>query len=231
MIPTVSFDSKYYPYEKVQTGYNTMRGAEEIPLKIIKYLLDLPDKEGYEPVDDNDRPRVRFIKYLFHDGENPLAKRLPTAEEKLALLFDPTQPVINSKELEKKHPKGYRLFAQTKIGQSQLEAKTEIKCYIGKVSPVNPYTENISLCFDIWTNVNFETNTKTNYYSRVYDIEQAIIESLHGVNIAGVGVIDFSRIYNGECGSRAIYDEYTNVGRSLILNITWMESTNPTNTY
>ena len=28
------------PYEKVQTGYNTMRGAEEIPLKIVKYLLD-----------------------------------------------------------------------------------------------------------------------------------------------------------------------------------------------
>lgn len=227
----VSFDSKYYPYEKVQTGFNTMRGAEEIPLKIIKYLLDLPDKEGYYPVDDNDRPRVRFIKYVFYDGENPLAKPLPLPEEKLALLFDPQNPVLNSLEQQKKHPKGYRIFAQTKIGQSQLEAKTEVKCYIGKVSPVNPFLENISICFEIWTNVNFDTNSKTNYYSRVYNIEQAIIEALHGVNIAGVGVCDFSRIYNGECGSRAIYDESTNVGRLLTMNISWQESTNPTNEY
>lgn len=227
----VSFDSKFYPYEKVQTGYNTMRGAEEIPLKIVKYLLDLPDKNGYNPIDNNDRPRVRFIKYIYHDGENPLSKELPSPEDKLALLFDPENPVLNSAEQQKKHPKGYRIFAQTKIGQSQLDAKTEIKCYIGKVSPVNPFKANISICFEIWVNVNFETNGKTNYYSRAYNIEQALIEALHGVNIAGVGVVDFSRIYNGECGSRAIYDESTNVGRLLIMNIDWMEGTNPTNEY
>ena len=41
-----AFDSPYYPYEKVQTGFNTLRGAEEIPAKILRYLLDLPDWKG-----------------------------------------------------------------------------------------------------------------------------------------------------------------------------------------
>ena len=31
--------SPYYPYEKVQTGYLTMQGTEEIPYQIIQYLL------------------------------------------------------------------------------------------------------------------------------------------------------------------------------------------------
>ena len=69
----VGFESPYYPYEKVQTGFNTLRGAEEIPAKILRYLLDLPDWKGYQPVDDNSRPRVRLAKYLYYDDANPLS--------------------------------------------------------------------------------------------------------------------------------------------------------------
>mgnify|MGYP003300989585 CR=1 FL=1 len=69
----VSFDSPFYPYEKVQ-DFNTLKGAEEIPYKILMYLLDLPDRHGYEPVDDNSRARVRLIKYLYYDEPNPLAR-------------------------------------------------------------------------------------------------------------------------------------------------------------
>ena len=57
--------SPYYPYEKVQTGYLTMQGTEEIPYQIIQYLLDLPDATGYAPTNDNTRPRVRLAKLLF----------------------------------------------------------------------------------------------------------------------------------------------------------------------
>ena len=61
---SVDFESPYYPFEHVETGYGTFKGAEKIPKKIVNYLLDLPDRNGYTPVDDNARPRVRQIKYI-----------------------------------------------------------------------------------------------------------------------------------------------------------------------
>ena len=42
--------SPYYPYEKVQTGYLTMQGTEEIPYQIIQYRDRLcADKRQYAP--------------------------------------------------------------------------------------------------------------------------------------------------------------------------------------
>ena len=38
-----STDSPYYPYTKVVAG-NTMEGAEEIPYRLMKYLMDLPSR-------------------------------------------------------------------------------------------------------------------------------------------------------------------------------------------
>ena len=91
-----AFHSPTYPYERVQTGFLTFRGAEEIPHKLLTYLMDLPLPDGYEPMDDNTRPRVRLMKYLWHDGAKPLGERLPTAKEKQSLLFDGNEPVVDS---------------------------------------------------------------------------------------------------------------------------------------
>ena len=127
--------SPYYPYEKVQTGYLTMQGTEEIPYQIIQYLLDLPDATGYAPTDDNTRPRVRLAKYLWYDGPRPLSNPLPTAQEKLSLLFDGDNPVLNTDEQKADHPKGYRLYPQKYWGYSQLDAQTTLKCYMGRTIP------------------------------------------------------------------------------------------------
>lgn len=105
--------SPYYPYEKVQTGYLTMQGTEEIPYQILQYLLDLPDANGYVPVDDNNRPRVRLAKYLWYDGAQPLSQPLPTVQEKLSMLFDGDSPVPNTDEQKTAHPKGYRLYPRS----------------------------------------------------------------------------------------------------------------------
>lgn len=222
-----SFNSDTYPYERVQTGYSTFHGAELIPLKILRYLLDLPDNKGYTPVDDNSRARVRLAKYIWHDGENPLAKELPTPVEKLSMLYDGNEPSLNTEEAKAKHPKGYRLYAQEVWGQSQTEAQTTVKCYIGRVIPKDEFSAQIGLIFEILCNSNQETNTKTNAYSRSYDIEQCIIEALHGVNITGVGTVSASRYEHGDNGSRPIRDEGTNVGRELRLSILWIDSELP----
>ena len=59
----VDFNSFTYPYERVQGSFNTLKGAEEIPYKILTYLMNLPDKNGYVPQDNNENPRVRLMKY------------------------------------------------------------------------------------------------------------------------------------------------------------------------
>lgn len=220
----VDFNSPYYPYEKVIKGANSLSGAEYIPKKLLTYLLDLPDKHGYEPQDDNKRPRVRFIKYLFYDGENPLSEALPTAEQKLSLLFEPEHPDINTKELTKKHPKGYRLIWQRQIGESQLKAMTIVKCYISRTYSDTPFQSCLGFHFDILTNNNFEANMKVDAYSRAFAIEQAIYEALNGVNIAGVGTVSFNRRDHADAGSEPLYDERTNVGRQLRGSILWQEN-------
>lgn len=229
MANQVSFDSPYYPYQKVMDGYNTMSGAENIPYKILWYLMDMPDANGYEPVDDNSRPRVRLAKYLIWDGATPLDEPLPTAQQKLSVLFDPRNPDANTELDHEAHPFGYRLYAQNNFGQSQLDAQTIIKCYIGRIVAQTPYQQVLALTFEIWTNVNYESNTQTDAYNRAFDIEQCIVEALHGVDIAGVGTVQYNQRVHGDCGSRAVYDEYTNTGRKLTMCIVWDESNIETN--
>lgn len=218
------FASPTYPYERIQPGYNTMRGAENIPLQILTYLLDLPDADGYVPIDDNSYPRVRLAKYLYYDGANPLGQPLPTPAQKRSLLFDGDRPTLNTDEEKQRHPKGYRLYPQVYWGQSGLEAQTTLKCYLGRVVPWSPMQASVGLFFEILCNVNQENNTRTDAYSRSYDIEQCIVEALHGVNLAGIGVVEFSRPAHFDNASRPIHDDGTHVGRELHMSITWMES-------
>ena len=81
------FNSPFYPYKKVYPGYIGGRGIEDVPNLIARYLMDLPDANGYVPADDNNRPRVRLMKYLYYDGAHPLDEELPSPQEKLSLLW------------------------------------------------------------------------------------------------------------------------------------------------
>nr|DAR47063.1 MAG TPA: hypothetical protein [Caudoviricetes sp.] len=219
-----NFESPWYPFDRVQDGYCTYKGTEIIPKKLVNYLLDLPDRAGYVPVDDNSRPRVRLMKYLWHDGAHPLSKALPTREEKISLLFDGEEPVVDTTEQKKRHPKGYRLFPQQYWGQAQSLAQSTIKVYIGRVIPLTSFTASVGVYFEILCNYGHENTTKTDAYSRSYDMEQCLLESLNGVNIGGAGVMSFDRLAHPDNGSRPIYDEGTNVGRRLHMSLAWAES-------
>lgn len=220
---TVPFDSPFYPFQKVLSGANTLRGAEQIPYKILRYLLDLPDANGYAPADDNSRPRVRLAKYLWHDQPRPLDLALPTPEQKLSMLFDPDRPDINTDEDKEAHPQGYRLFAQRNIGQSILEAKTLLKIYVGRVLDANDFRTVIGLQAEIWSNVNLVANTRTTALDRSFDIEQCLREALSGVDIAGVGTIRFSRQESSYNGSEVLYTDEGFVGRMVYFSTSWSE--------
>lgn len=219
------FNSPYYPYEKVQTGFSAFRGMELIPYQILRYLMDLPDSRGYEPADDNTRPRVRLMKYLYWDVENPLAQRLPTAKEKLSMLYDGEEPSLNTDEQRAAHPQGYRLYPQALWPQSGTEGKQMIKLYLGRTVPIDDRHTALGLTFDITSSSALDGNTGTQAYSRAVNMEQCILEALHGVNVAGIGVIDFAKSAHGDNGSRALYDTAgLNVGRELRMSVLWCDS-------
>lgn len=223
---SVPFDSPYYPYHKVIAG-NTLRGAELIPEKLITYLLDLPDANGYQPVDDNSRPRVRLAKYLWHDGARPLEQPLPTPAEKLSMLFDPEHPDINTDEDKARHPKGYRIFAQRVIGQSSTEARSMIRLYPGRVVDESDFRTILGWQVEIWSNVNLAANTRTLAMDRIFAVEQCIREALSGVDIAGIGTIRFSRQGGSYNGSEILYTEASMVGRALYFSTAWSEGGGP----
>lgn len=219
----VSFDSPFYPYERV-TAENALKGAELVPMKLLRYLLDLPDAEGYTPVDDNSRPRVRFAKYLWYDGEDPLSQPLPTPQEKLSLLYDPKHPDVNSDEEKAAHPKGYRLLWQRVRQQSVTEAQTLVKCYFGRIFNPRPFLTTMGVTWEIWVASGFETNLATEVYSRSFAIEQCIREALAGVNLTGIGAVSFDRTEHAGNGSENIYNQGSMTGRLLGCSISWSDA-------
>lgn len=225
MAKQVSFDSPYYPYEKVGGGYNTLKGAEDIPYQILMYLLDLPDKTGYVPVDDNSRPRVRLIKYLYYDEPNPLAQPLPTPEQKLSLVYNGENAQLTTDEDFKNHPKGYRIFGQQYEMPSQTHAKTTLRCFMAREIPRSDYKTILGVNFSCIINYGLDNILRTNVYSRMYAIHQCLVEALHGVNISGIGVAYYNKSIHGDSGYTLFHDEGTNIYSDTFMAIEWQETT------
>lgn len=220
----VGTDSPFYPYELVQEGFARMELAADIPLIICKYLMDLP-LPGYNPPDNNNYPRCRLMKRLWYDGENPLANPIPTPQEKLSMFYNGDQPVINTKADQKTHPKGYRIYPIPAFVQSQTEAETTLKVYIGREIPLTEYAVEIGIIFDIYTNASYEPGMGVGGLSKTYAMEKDIIAALHGVNLAGIGTVSYSRSSHADNGSTGIADESgVNVGRRLKMSVRYSDS-------
>lgn len=203
--------SQWYPYKKVNDSYIDLTAAAGLPKKICDYLIDAPMGE-YSPADNNAYARCRLWKYLFYDESNPLQQPLPSLTEKMSVLFNPEKPEDPPTD------KGYRLIPQVYIDPSQEIAQTRIMFTTGRTIPSDDqFKMCMSIVFYIWTNQQYELNTKANDLSRTQAIELSLIEALNGVNMAGIGTFFFSRRKHPDCGSSVLYDENTNVGRRLTI--------------
>ena len=210
----VSPNSPYYPYTKVYEGFFNLSSTLDIPRKVMDYILDMPDGY-YAPQDDNSLPRCMLWKLLYYDEAHPENKPLPTPKQKMSVLFDPDEPTKPSDPA-----KGFRLIPEIFIKPAQTDAQTRIYFYMGSSVPDNDFRIQMSVVFRIWTHYTEENNTRmSTAYSRVSAIEQALFESLHGVNMAGVGAFYFNRAKHSSCRSTPIADGNTNVGRELVMGI------------
>ena len=223
-IEPVSFSSPTYPYRRTIPGANTLRGAELIPYKILMYLLDLPDANGYVPPTSNDYPRARLMRYLWNDGPRPLDGPMPTTQEKLSMLFNGDEPDINTDEQKQKHPKGYRLFPQRNIAQSIIEAKSMIKIYPGRVLDDDDFSSILGFQAEIWTHPSLESNTKDDARDRTWDMEICLREALTNIDLGGTGPIKFARNRGSYNGSEILYaDSAAFIGRMLYFSMVWSE--------
>lgn len=208
----VSANSQWYPYTKVYEGFGDLSQTVNIPRKVMDYLLDMPDGY-YTPQDNNEWARVRLWKYLYYDEAQPLSQPLPTPQEKMSVLFDPEEPTKPATD------KGYRLFPEIYVKPSQTDAQTRIYTYMGRTIATDDFEVQLSVTFDIWTHYTSEPNTKTSAYSRVFAIEQALIEAFHGVPMAGVGSFYFNKAKHPDCGSQPMRDDNSNIGRHLVFGL------------
>ena len=212
-------ESPYWPFRKVVEG-NSLAGAEQLAYIVLKYLMDLPDGTGYEPPSDNIYPRARIKKLLYWDGPLPLEQRLPTTEEMRALMFDPMRPA-NPPDKER----GFRLYNQEFAQQAQAIAQTRLHVYYGTTQGYRSERGIImvqQLIIKTTTNYALDTNTGMTGVSRAYDIVQAIVEAVSGVNFGGIGPLHITSITK-------IDDERVNTGFKIYCTLEWV-GTSP-NTY
>jgi hypothetical protein len=199
----------YSPYEKVYDFW-AQTGLEDIPAKLRDYLLMMPSRECPNPIETNDNPRARFIKYLYYDTPKPLLENLPTVEQRKSIIFDPFNPDNAPTE------KGYRMYTQSIVNQSQTDGQTICRIVIGRVFPKD-YSVIVGVDFYLLSNYTTEANTRDIALLRTWDMELALIHALNGVNIDGVGAFQYNRYFHSDCGSTQINDAQQNVGRRVSL--------------
>lgn len=204
--------SQWYPYLNVQDSYNDLSQLTNLLRLICDYLIDAPIG-NYTPPNDNSYARCRFWKFLYHDAAKPLTKKLPSLQEKMSVVFNPDKPENPPTE------KGYRLFPQIWVKQSQTDAQTRVYIYEGREVPNDSFRTATAIHFLIWTHYTNEANTKADAYSRTSAIAQSIIQAFNGVNMTGIGTFMFDKRCHPDCGSRPISDNSTNVGREVVIGL------------
>lgn len=209
---------QYYPYTRVN-GYGTLPNLEDVPKMVRDYLMDMPQK-GYDPPDNNESYRCCLMKYLYYDGENPLSQKLPTAQEKMSVVYNPASP--DKPPTDKK----YRIFTQQLVNEAQTSGVTTLRIYMGRVIPVDAYTARASVIIECLTNAAYDANTKTTDLSRTYAMACLAQRALSGVNMGAGMTFSFNRMEHADASIQPINDETTNVGYRLTVGLT-VVGTNP----
>lgn len=203
-------DSPYYPYIKVTAG-NTMAKVEELPYRMVKYLMDLPLR-GYTPPSDNSYPRARLKKLMYWDGAKPLEQPLPTATQMKTIFYDPLHPG-DPPDSER----GYRFFAQELVSQSQFTSQSILRIYLGsahRVQMKNTFVFRQTVITTIMCSAGIEANMQTLGNSRSAAIMQAVLEATEGVNFGGIGALNTSEITKFD-------DERHNTGYKIYQHVDW----------
>ena len=200
------------PIFKQLYPFNGMPNAENYCYSILTYLLDLP-KGNYTPKDEG--ARADLIRLLWYDTPDALSRTahsLPTAKEKVSLIYKPDVPNPTAKQA----PKGYRLFLQQRVTEAQLDQKAELRIFPSYTDPSSDFSAKQGIQFQILCGMSI--NPLTGGQSRAYSIALNLLRALNGVDFGGsINVLHFNRIFHRSCGIEPFTDARYNLGYNLFM--------------
>ena len=159
--------------------YATFDAYPSFSYQIITHLIDSPDAEI-------------IWKLLKYDTNDAFAKPNLTRDEKKAMIYDGGSIATD-----------FRVFIDQGNADSVTEIMTLMRIYPLALIPEN-YTNGVaSINFEVYSHS--ETNTMKNRRTKIDTIVQALIKSLNGKDIKGLGVLFFN-------ANRSRYDKTIAVG-------------------
>lgn len=177
--------------------FNQLTTMPYIPYEIISNLAKSEKAEDL----------WKLLKYNTYDA---LSKPNLSLSEKMDLLCK-----NNADQNE------YSVFLTRLIENEQIEERTILKIYKVNTVPIDAYKSTCLYAFDILTGAK-ATSVEYNGYpcSRLDVAEAIIIQALNGVDVNGVGFMQFNRDLHRSCGSTFGYGNNTNyVGTQLIMGV------------
>lgn len=161
--------------------YATFDPYPQFSYSILKHLITSPDAEI-------------IWKLLKYNTNNPYNQPNLTKSEKAALIYDGSE--IGT---------AFRVFIDQGMEDSMTEVMTILRIYPLIILPEN-YTNGLaSINFEVFSH--FKTNTMINKQTKIDTIVQALIKSLNGKDIGGVGSMFFN-------ARRSNYDKIVATGVS-----------------
>ena len=202
----------YDPTYETVYQFNNMPNADTFCYDILVYLLDFP-KPGYMPSDDSVRADIgRLLWYDECDALDRIVHAPLSPVEKKTLIYNPKIPTPTLEQA----PKGYRLFQQPRIGETQTEQKTELRVFPGELYPVSDYRALQAIEFQILCGMSLDT--MAGGISRSYTLALDIIRALNGVDIGGgSNTIHYNRDFYHYCQMQYFNDGRFNVGYYLTM--------------
>lgn len=159
--------------------YATFDDYPQFSYSIIKQLLMSPDAEI-------------IWKILKYNTNNPYKEANLTKAEKVALIYDGSAD-----------PTNFRLFIDQGMEDSVTEVMSMLRIYPLIILPEN-YTNGLaSINFEVYSH--HKTNTMINHQTKIDTIVQALIKSLNGQDIKGLGSLFFN-------AGRSRYDKIAAIG-------------------
>ena len=173
--------------------YNKYRFLPKISYNILSNLMDNPESEII----------WKLLKDTSRDAWN--ISNL-TKQEKRRLIYDGSENGETN----------FSVFFDSGMDDSIDHEKAFLKIYPYFCIPENPYTGIVDVAFEIIAH--YKVNTLSNYRTRIDSIMAAIIASLNGSDVGGIGLMYFD-------SSRARMDKFQNFnqppykGKILIMSV------------
>lgn len=155
-----------------------------IPYKIIEYLA-------------NSKTSNDIFKALKYETEECLSMKDLTLQEKISMVYK-NQPVQTK----------YNIFLSPLVSNELTNSTTQLRINKFEINPSNHLTGVVSYAFSILTSDKIsiidyvEEDGMLCPVNRVDYIEWALLRELNGINIGGIGALQFNNELSRNCRSR-----------------------------